>query len=85
MSSQVLRRSGLVLFIAALLSACGSSSPLAKFESTAQNRVDECTGNRARCKYEGKYDADERDYAEREAARLNRAQSLRLGSRRGWW
>lgn len=83
MSSQTLRRSGLVLFFAALLTACGSS-PLSRLESTAQNRVDECTGNRSRCLYEGKYDADERDYAEREAARLNRAQSLRLGSRRGW-
>ena len=84
MSSQVIRRTRLAVCLATLLVGCGS--PLSKLESTAQNRVDECTGNRSRCMYEGSYDKNEKEYAEREAARLNRAQSLRLGSRRGgWW
>lgn len=80
MSTTTAQRSALVLFLALLMAGCGSSS----ISSLAQNRVDECYGNRARCQYEGKYDADERDYAEQEAARLNRAQSLRLRSR-SWW
>lgn len=80
MSSTTVKRSGLVLFLGLLMAGCGSSS----ISSMAQNRVDECYGNRARCLYEGKYDVDERDYAEQEAVRLNRAQSLRIRSR-SWW
>ena len=82
MFTLALSRSALVLFLAALMTACGS--PLSRLESTAQNRVDECTGNRSRCMYEGSYDKDEKEYARQEAARLNRAQSLRMG-RRSWW
>ena len=54
--------------------------------SAASARVvtDECKWNRSSCIYEGSYEADERDYAEEEAKRLNREASRRL--RRGsWW
>ncbi len=76
MSIQSLRRLGLILCLAVFLSGCsggGRSSVLGG----------ECAWYRGGCSYEGSYDADERDYAEREAARLNRAQSSRLGG--GWF
>lgn len=75
------RRSSLVLFLAGIMAGCSALDILG---SSAQNRVDECTGNRARCQYEGSYDKDEKAYAEQEAARLNRAQSIRLGRHWLW-
>src|SRR5690606_24416143 len=38
----------------------------------AGERGNECRVNPSTCMYEGKYEPDERDYAEAEAARLNR-------------
>lgn len=55
----------------------GSSGP-----SAAQ--ANECERNRSRCIYEGSYEPGERDYAEDEAARLNRASSARLSRGLGW-
>lgn len=46
------------------------------------DRNDECRGKRSSCMYEGKYDPNEREYAEEEAARLNKAEASR--QRRGW-
>lgn len=65
----------IALLMAALVAGCsviGSGS----------DRNDECRGKRSSCMYEGKYDPDEREYAEEEAARLNKAEARRL--RRGW-
>jgi hypothetical protein len=56
-----------------LIAGCGTASDLAN----------ECRWNRSSCMYEGTYDPGERDYAEEEAARLNRAElrRIRRGSR----
>jgi hypothetical protein len=34
--------------------------------------------------YEGKYEPDERDYAEEEAKRLNQAESRKIRRKSGW-
>ena len=47
-------------------------------KSTASRVSDECRWNRSGCIYEGSYEADERDYAEAEARRLNQAEMARL-------
>ena len=45
----------------------------------AASRVSlECRVSRSSCMYDGKYEAGERDYAEDEAKRLNRAEMERL-------
>lgn len=56
---------------AALLSGCFSASPV------ASSRVSKC-GWWGNCAYEGSYEPGEEAFAEREAARLNRAQSVRM-------
>ncbi|WP_459616428.1 hypothetical protein [Bordetella sp. 2513F-2] len=79
MSIRTLSRCGAALFLAALASGC-SSGP----SSGGVGRLfNECTWNRSGCMYEGPYEPDEEDYAEEEAARLNRAESQRLRRRFG--
>ncbi|RTZ41100.1 hypothetical protein EKL30_15545 [Candidimonas sp. SYP-B2681] len=72
---QMVSRYGVALFFVALVSGCSSTG------LGASARSDECKWNRSSCIYEGAYEPGERDYAEEEAKRLNRAQSERL--RRG--
>ena len=43
--------------------------------------TNECRWNRSGCLYDGKYEAGEKEYAEEEAARLNRQQLERLRGR----
>lgn len=62
-----------LLVFAVLVAGC--SSP----KQVASNRVSEC-GWRNNCAYEGSYEPGEEAFAEREAARLNRAQSVRVSS-----
>ncbi|KOF54387.1 MULTISPECIES: hypothetical protein [unclassified Achromobacter] len=79
MSMQTLSRCGVALFLAALVSGCSFfGSGDSDRERTAARVSDECRGNRSRCLYEGSYEPGERDYAEEEAKRLNRAESARL-------
>lgn len=61
----------LLLFV--LIAGCGTGAEL----------TNKCRWNRSSCMYEGAYDPGERDYAEEEAARLNRAElkRMRRGSR----
>lgn len=68
MSIQTLGRWGAVLFLVALDAGCSSSSG-------------ECAWYRSSCIYEGHYEPGEADYAEQEAARLNKAQAGKV--RRG--
>lgn len=80
----MLGRGGLLLLLAALMSGCSSSSPLNVWSAPAASgpaasRVSlECRVSRSSCMYDGKYEAGERDYAEDEAKRLNRAEMERL-------
>ena len=66
----------LIFVFATLVSSCSSISPV------ASSRVSEC-GWWGNCSYEGSYEAGEEEFAEREAARLNRSQSVRIKS--GFW
>lgn len=72
MSAQTLSRCSVAVFLAALVSGCSLMG------SGASDRAGECRWNRSSCMYEGRYEPGERDYAEEEAARLNRASSVRL-------
>lgn len=56
------------LLLVGLLAGCGSRGEV----------VNKCRLNPQSCSYDGGYEPGEREYAEREAARLNRAESGRL-------
>lgn len=68
--------------LVSLISACGSSNNTYRDDSglAADSR---CVYSPQSCLYKGRYEAGERDYAERAAADLNRQQSLRM--RVGGW
>ena len=70
-------RLSLILCLAVLVSGCSGGG------RSGSSMAGECAWYRGGCSYEGPYEAGEKDYAEAEAARLNRAQSSRL--RRGWF
>ncbi|SSW65090.1 hypothetical protein [Achromobacter agilis] len=80
MSIQFLGRFGAALCLAALVSACSSTSPgKPERQVSSASRVSaECKPNRSKCLYEGAYESGERDYAEDEAKRLNLAEVERL-------
>ncbi|HEY9318681.1 hypothetical protein J2732_001932 [Achromobacter deleyi] len=86
MSIQSLSRYAAALVLAALASGCSSILPgssgsgSGEASSAASERVvsDNCKFIRSRCIYEGSYDAGERNYAEQEAKRLNKAELDRL-------
>lgn len=73
MPIQNLYRIASILVFAALVSGCFSTNRV------SSNRVSEC-GWWGNCSYEGSYEAGEEAFAEREAARLNRAQSVKMRS-----
>jgi len=70
-------RLSLMLCLAAFVAGCSGGG------RSGSSLGGECAWYRGGCSYEGPYEADEKDYAEAEAARLNRAQSSRLGG--GWF
>lgn len=79
MPTRVLCRAALLMILGVILSGCsvgGGGSSL---------RGSECAWYRGSCQYEGSYEADEKDYAEREAQRLNRRESSRLGGGGWFW
>ena len=67
MSIQTLGRCGVVLCLAALMAGCMSSRTTSKL-------FNQCTWDRDGCLYEGSYEPGEREFAEEEARRLNKAQ-----------
>lgn len=69
-----LSRWGAALSLVMLMGGCSSSVE----QAGLSERRDECGWNRSSCIYEGRYEPDERDYAEEQAKRLNRAQLDRL-------
>ncbi len=82
---RLLSRHGVALLFAALISACSStpttptgSSETAKVAASERVVSDNCKILRSRCIFEGSYDAGERNYAELEAKRLNKAELDRL-------
>jgi len=77
---QTLGRCGAVLFLAAVVSGCsmGGAEAGPGASSRSPGLLNPCTWNRSSCMYEGRYEPGERDYAEEEAKRLNRAASERL-------
>ncbi|ARP96914.1 hypothetical protein CAL15_22625 [Bordetella genomosp. 13] len=77
---QTWARRGVMLVFATLVSGCstlgGSDEPEAAPPSSS---VDiQCRLSRSSCIHEGSYEPGERDYAEEEAARRNRAELDRL-------
>ena len=77
MSIQTLARCGVALFLVGLMSGCS----LLGGGSSSSRASSECRWNKSSCMYEGPYDEGEADYARDEAARLNRASSVRIRSR----
>lgn len=77
MSVQTLCRCGAALFLVLLASGCGTSS---SHGSSHRDTLlgNQCKWNPRSCDYSGPYDPGERAYAEKEAARLNRAEAERL-------
>ncbi|WP_144632148.1 hypothetical protein [Bordetella genomosp. 13] len=73
MSLHTMGQLGAALLLAATLAGCSSSRP------EEPSRSSDCSWWRSSCMYEGQYEPDEREYAEEEAARLNRQQSRRMG------
>ena len=75
-------RYGLSVMFCVLISGCSSLVPdflsPGPSGSGSQTGSNECSWNPRSCIHEGSYEANERDYAEQEAARLNRAQLDRL-------
>lgn len=82
MSIHSLRRVGAMLFMAALVAGCSSTRNPESAASDGDARVVttslECRVNRSSCIHEGRYESGERQYAEDEARRLNRASVDRL-------
>ncbi len=75
MSKSVFYRTLSILVLGVLLSGCsGGREP-------SRARTSDCAWYRIGCEYEGPYEEGERDYAEREAQRLNQRESSRLS---GW-
>jgi len=86
--TRIIRRCGLSL--AVLIAGCALPGSRSDLETTpsvshpepvatpAQN--DACNRDRRGCMYEGPYEQGERQYAEEEARRLNRAELKRLRS-----
>jgi len=78
MTRTVFYKITLSLALATLLAGCGGGGRSSVLGG-------ECAWYRSSCQYEGSYEEGERDYAEREAARLNRRQSSRLGGGGWFW
>ncbi|MBY6311073.1 hypothetical protein [Alcaligenes faecalis] len=68
-------QSAAVLGLATLMAACSSAKPGGGPVSKLFNQ---CTWDRESCMHEGRYEAGESEYAEREARDLNRQSAARL-------
>lgn len=82
MSIKALGRCGAALLLALLAAGCSTSKPGSSEASSptlaSAPKSNECKSNRSKCLYQGKYEVNERDYAEQEAKRLNLAEIERL-------
>lgn len=75
---QQLRRCGIVLFFAALVSGCSSINLWEPDPLPTTAQTNECRRNQSQCMYNGPYEPGEKQYAEEEARRLNQASLERL-------
>lgn len=66
-------RCSITLGLIALMSGCSLMGG-----GDDAGRSNDCRWNRSNCMYEGSYEKGEREYAEEEARRLNRAEQGRL-------
>ena len=82
MAAHIFGKCAATALVAVLLTGCGIGSPGASGSTSALLRTDDCLRDRRSCIHEGSYEQGERAYAEEQARRLNRAQSVRL--RRGF-
>jgi hypothetical protein len=76
MSNKALSRAALALTLAGIISGCSSGPKEPSRSSSIQ-----CTISKSSCMYDGPYDEGESDYAEEEAAKLNRQQQGKLRAR----
>ncbi len=76
MTKKVLFKFAALFAMAVTVSGCGGGS---------SRLGGECAWYRSSCQYEGSYEPGESEYAEREAARLNRRQSSKLGGGGWFW
>ncbi len=81
MSVQRLSLSGVALCAITLVSGC-SMFGFGDDEGADARVSSECQRSRSSCMYEGRYEPNEKEYAEQEAKRLNKASAAKL--RRGW-
>ncbi|MGN6578838.1 MAG: hypothetical protein ACTHJ1_02470 [Bordetella sp.] len=84
MTTQRFALAALFIALAAALSGCSGARRSASFSSSPSSgapfTADPRCGRGNACMYDGHYDPGERDYAEREARRLNQAEYERLRS-----
>ena len=76
MPMRALTRYGFVLFLLTSVVGCGTSKEAAKSDAPAPI-ANECSTPKS-CIFIGSYESGERKFAEEEAKRLNKAQTLRL-------
>ncbi|ETF00399.1 hypothetical protein W822_21800 [Advenella kashmirensis W13003] len=76
MPMRALTRYGFVLFLLTSAVGCGTSREEAT--STASAPITKECSKRSSCIFKGSYESGERKFAEEEARRLNKAQTLRL-------
>jgi len=76
MPLRALARYGFVLFLLTSVVGCGTSKEAAKSDASTPI-ANECSP-RSSCIFKGSYESGERKFAEEEARRLNKAQTLRL-------
>lgn len=77
MGIQSLGRYGVALWLGVLLAGCSVTEAVTEAVSTSLEES-RCQRDPRSCIYEGKYDPGEREFAEQEARRLNRAEGERL-------
>ena len=79
MSIRTFWRQSVVVMSVCLAAGCSSSgSDVVHSTSSVAQVSSDCERNRRSCIYEGRYEPDERNYAELEARRLNQAQLKRM-------
>lgn len=76
MPMHALTRYGFMLFLLTSVVGCGTSKDAAKLDASTPI-ANECSP-RSSCIFKGSYESGERKFAEEEARRLNKAQTLRL-------
>jgi hypothetical protein len=80
MTTQRFALATMLIALAAVLSGCSGMRHSSSSSSGAPFAVNPSCGRGSACMYNGHYDPGEREYAEKEAQRLNQAEYERLRS-----